>query len=314
MESIFLVEFLPSALAAVASIAAAFAALGSLRVGREAKRLAEKAALADHHSAAVALLSEELISVNEYTSSLVRLSRRLWIDWSSEIGALDELEKGGVDPRPLRHVLGNGVEMLVAHGKEKNGYRGVGRNAFSIVRDGINQLDDVEYAKLLQIADKTYSDFEATFGKPKQQELISEARAFRWVIYQLQKRIGMQQWRDVWKKGWSDDGWLTRYKKEYEEVSPMLRETMSKIKREKVRLSNSTFPLNSNPKLAAKFDLLLEVLEIVDEDCDMGMAELYGLEPHDDDLIALVIYTMAISYLLWRVVEEAMDEMVTCAE
>ncbi|WP_284450077.1 hypothetical protein [Spongiibacter tropicus] len=85
------------------------------------------------------------------------------------------------------------------------------------------------------------------------------------------------------------------------------------IQREKVRLSNSTFPLNSNPKLADKFDLLLEVLGIVDEDCDMGMAGLYGLESHDDDLIALDIYTMAISYLLWRVVEEAMDEMVTRA-
>ncbi|MEX0606381.1 MAG: hypothetical protein WD623_17405 [Marinobacter sp.] len=180
MDYADLMGSVPSALSAVASIAAAVAAWGSLKVSRESKRIAEQGALAVHHGSASNALSEGLERVAKESEEFSSLALDVWSQWAREIEQYERPDAGGSDPRPLRHVLTNGSEMLERHASKcgKN-YRHAQRSIFSIIRNGMGKTSDEEYQKLLKKADGTYLGFESVFGTPRTDKDISSALAFR---------------------------------------------------------------------------------------------------------------------------------------
>ena len=116
-------------MSAIASLAAAVAAFVSLRISKQSISVAEHSALAAHHSSASLEYSKIVNSLCEATKDYSELSYRVWVDWAGEIERKDNYKSGGVDPRPLRHVLSNGSEMLADYGSNCNSFgRSAGRS------------------------------------------------------------------------------------------------------------------------------------------------------------------------------------------
>jgi hypothetical protein len=289
----------PSFMSAVASIGAAIAAFLSLRVSREAKLFAEQSALAAHHgSAAIALTSavDELINS---TRTFYELSYDIWADWPSEIEKQDHRKAGGSNPRPLRHVLSNASEMLVNHGiGQRKRYKHAKQSMFSIVLNGVNNLNEAEFEGLLKKADGKYPDFEATFGTPSPKKNIATAPAFRWSCYQLNKRVEKKCWYEIWGKAWQGDGWLTRFRSEHSKIRPTLEAIIKSLNAERGKLNHTVFPLESNPSLCLKYDDFLGIVETLLEDCSLEFIdEAYSKHPHEEDVIQLIVYSMGIAFL-----------------
>lgn len=111
-----LIPSVMSAIAAVAvAVAAAYAAFVALSVSKNANSISEKGILASHHHDAASILSCSIDRLRKETKNLSDFSYDFLADWSREIGLKDERCKGGSNPRPLRHVLSNGGEMLATH-------------------------------------------------------------------------------------------------------------------------------------------------------------------------------------------------------
>lgn len=289
----------PSFMSAVASIGAAIAAFLSLRVSREAKLVAEQSALAAHHgSAAIALTSavEELINS---TQTFYELSHDIWTNWPREIERLDQRKAGGSNPRPLRHVLSNASEMLANHGiGQRKRYRHAKQSMFSIVLNGVNNMNEGEFKRLLKQADGKYPDFEAIFGTPSPKKSIDTAPAFRWACYQLDKRIEKKCWCEIWGEAWQVDGWLTRFRSEHSKIKPTLEAIITSLKAERGKLNHTVFPLESNPSLCLKYDDYFGVVETLLEDCSLEFIdEAYSKHPHKEDVIQLIVYSMGIAFL-----------------
>lgn len=292
-------DITPSFLSAIAAIAAAYAALASLRVSREAKLIAEQSALAAHHGAAAIALTSAVEKLILSTRDFFEISYSLHVDWPSEIERLDCREAGGSNPRPLRHVLSNASEMLTNHGSEKRKrFRQAKHVMFSIVRNGVNNLNEAEFENLLKQADGEYPNFEATFGTPSPIKSITTSPAFRWACYQLNKRIEKKYWFEIWRAAWQENGWLKRYRAEHSKITPTLEAIIKSVKTERDKLSHTVFPLESNPSLCLKYDDFLDVVETLLEDCSLEFIDdAYSEHPHKDDVIQLIVYSMGIAFL-----------------
>lgn len=292
-------DLVPSVMSAVASVGAAFAAFGSLRVSREAKLVAEQSALAIHHADAAIALSGAVEKLKESTKVFTELAYRTWAEWPSEIEALDHREAGGSNPRPLRHVLTDASEMLVKHGtRQRKKYRHIARLMYSIVRDGIDNLNNAEYEKLLRQADGEYSDFEGVFGATSVNKHISATPAFRWACYQLNRRIEKEKWCEIWKNAWHKNGWLNKLRAEHGKIKPALESIFASLKSERAKLEHTVFPLESNPLLCLKYDNVLGIVELLLEDCSLERVEGHAENPHKEDVIQLLIYSMGIAFLV----------------
>jgi len=305
MSRIELFALIPSLMSAIAAIAAAIAAFVALRISRKAHSLNESSVLAVHHNSAVLELSSGIDTLHKSTRNLSDFSYRLWADWASQIEAKDIRSNGGTNPRPLRHVLTNGSEMLAEHGKHhRRPYRYTQNAMFSIIRDGVTGVNDSEYNALLRKADGSYSDFEGVFGVPSQNESISNSDAFRWVCYQLARRVEEKDWSKIWKDAWEPDGWISKYRTEFSNVKPVLKEVLSSLRAEKTKVAHSAFPLESNPSLNKKYQTLFYALEVLLENGDLSILEHYQDAKFCEDIPQLVLYSMGMAYFVAQVLGE----------
>lgn len=294
------IELVPSGLSAIAAVAAAIAAFGSLKVSKDSKDVAKQSALAVHHGNAASTLTEVRSALAQDLESLSSLADAVCVAWASEIETNSSPEAGGTDPRPLRHVLSNGSEMLAWHasGRGKS-YRDSGRSIYSIVRDGIGQISESEYRYLLNKADGTYSSFEATFGAPSLNKQIKSSLAFRWVYYQLVKRVSVDAWSEIWSEAWRAGGCLAEFRAESESVNPLILSSLARLKQERDRLEHTVFPLDRNPELHRRYCRAIDILEGVFED-GFGLWEGHIDRPHPDDLVLLILYSMGIATLVCK--------------
>ncbi|MEH6470442.1 MAG: hypothetical protein V7752_04260 [Halopseudomonas sp.] len=298
MNETNLLDVVPSVMSAIATAGAAIAAFGSVRVSREAKKIAQQSALAVHHGSAANALSEAVETLDKMLEPFSDLAYEVWEGWSREIESLDHRDAGGSNPRPMRHVLTNASEMLVEHGSARGtNYRHAERSMFSIVRQGIDTLSDSEYDRLLRRGDGEYCDFESVFGPPPLKKSITTSPAFRWAIYQLNRRINIDDWLNIWTGSWVKNGWLNRYCEEHKKIKPTLKSVLTLLKSERAKLAHSVFPLEANPSLSLKYDKVLEVLEVLIEDCGLEIWEGHRKKPHKEDVVALVVYSMGIAFL-----------------
>lgn len=309
MDYVDLMDSVPSALSAVASIAAAVAAWGSLRVSRESKRIAEQGALAVHHGSASSALSDGLERVAKDSEEFSSLALDVWAQWARDIEQYELEDTGGSDPRPLRHVLANGSEMLVKHAtKDGKNYRHAHRSILSIIRNGMGKTSEEEYQKLLKKADGTYLGADSVFGTPRTDKDISSSLAFRWVYYQLIHRVENNSWLEVWKNAWSDGGWLTQYRDEFKRVQPVLKNTLESLKTEKAKLLHSVFPLDANDSLNRKYGQAIGTLEGLLKVGELDLFEGYIDHPHREDLVPLVLYSMGVALLASSAIDALTQE------
>lgn len=298
------IEIAPSALSAIATAAAAVAAFGSLKVSRESKLVAKQSALAVHHGSAANSLANALEFLAKELKPFYEQAFNVWVEWAREIEVYDCRRAGGTNPRPLRHVLTNASEMLESHAsKHGKDYRRTHRTIYTIVRDGMGEISDVEYRELLRKADGTYSDFEGVFGAPRLDKPIFSSKAFRWAYYQLIRRVTAENWREIWTKAWQDRGWLRNYCGEYDKVESVLRTTFESLKAEKAKLEHTVFPLEANPVLSHKYSWTLGILECLIESGGLNLFEGYVNDPHDADLVPLIVYSMGVAFLTNRAID-----------
>ena len=305
MDKVVLLDVVPSIMSAVAGVAAAVAAFVSLKISKQAKNIAEQSALAIQHNSAAIALSEAIDNLKESTKELFDLADEVFTEWAREIEKNDDKLDAGNDPRPLRHVLTNATEMLVTHAIEsRKSYRHVHRLMYSIVRDGVLNLNDSEYEILLKKGDGTYLDFENTFGKPSIREIISESKAFRWAFYQLTKRVKALDWKDVWNKAWLNDGRLSTYEDKYNKVKPTIEAINKSLKSEKTKLAHTVLPLESNTSLSSIYADIISITESLIEDCNLEAVQPYRSCFFEPDFIELVVYSMGVVLLTTKVVDE----------
>ncbi len=290
-------DAVPTFLSAVASIAAAIAAFSSLRINKRSIYIAESSALAIHHSSASLAYSNVITNLNEVTREFVKVSRSVQTKWSRELEGKDNSNLGGCNPRPLRHVISNGSEMLVNYGLNNNYWGNSANQAiFSAVRNGVGNLNDDEYQKLLKKADGEYQSFEGIFGVPSKSSSIVSASAFRWVCYQLTKRVKPEDWKEIWESAWLENGWLYNYQSEYLKIKPMLEDAKILLKAERIKLAHTAFPLDHNIALLAKYNETLKVIDHLLEDCNYELLDVYKDWKFNEDLNQLVLCSMAIIY------------------
>lgn len=300
MDAMNWYDFITSIMSAIATVAAAYAAFKSLQISREAKNDAKQSALAVHHRDAAIALTEAEVKLEERLKALSELAYSVWQKWPSRIEKLDNRDAGGVNPRPLRHVLSDASEMLSRHGMmQGNKLTYAARSMYEIVRDGINNLNDAEYKELLKRADGAYRDFEGVFGSTTKYSYISEAPAFRWACHQLNRRIEKKRWLEIWGEAWKKDGWIYKYRSEFKNIEPILKAVLSDLKSERAKLEYTVFPLESNKALLLKYDNMMISIEVLLDDCSLDLVEWYSDNtPHEEDGIPLILYTMGIACLM----------------
>lgn len=297
-------EIAPSILSAIATAAAAFAAFSSLKISRESKMVAERSALAIQHGEAAKTLTTTLENLSRELSDFSEIAYDLHSSWPREIEEFDCRSAGGLNPRPLRHVLINAGEMLERHAT-KNGvnYNHTHRAMFHTIRNGMGEFSETEFENLLQRVDGTYAEFEEVLGKPLSNKPINNSSAFRWAHYQLERRLTTENWRTIWRKAWTENGYLSNYRREYEKVLPALRESFVSIKREKDLLAHSVYPLEANLELFNKYKWTLEILQSLIESDYLDLIEYYIGGADDEDLVQLVVYSVGVSLLKRRAIE-----------
>ncbi|HHC6542763.1 TPA: hypothetical protein ACN32W_004473 [Vibrio parahaemolyticus] len=288
-------EVIPSSMSAVASVAAAVAAIASWRVSRRATSIAESTALATHHSAATLVYVHEVKQLNELVSELDKLAFEITSTWSKQLQRFDKPERGGSDPRPLRHVLHNGYELLVEFALDNKKQKGRGsREILSPIRNGMGSINEDEYKKLLQKMDGTTCSFEATLGSPSKSKGITSSPAFRWVYYQLLKRVDSQDWRSVWKEAWLEDSYLNQYKSVFARIKPELVGSRERLRNEKEKLIHTAFPIEKNLNLSEQYNQLLGALDCLIEDCDSELIEDYKNWDYSEEQCLLVLCSMGV--------------------
>lgn len=292
-------DFVPSVMSALASAAAAYAAFQSLQISREAKNDAKQSALAIHHREAAIVLTEVELKLEDSLRELSELALSIWQGWPRQIEKLDNREAGGVNPRPLRHVLSDASEMLSRHGiKTERKLTYAAESMYAIVRDGISNLNDTEYLELLKRADGEYCDFEAVFGSTTKYSSVAEAPAFRWACHQLNRRIAKVHWLEIWGDAWKKDGWLYKYRSESKSIEHELKIVLSNLNAEKSKLEYTVYPLGMNSPLMSKYDNMMMAIEVLLEGCSLESIEWYSENtPHEEEVIPLILYTMGISFL-----------------
>ena len=297
----------PAILSAIAAVAAAIAAFISLSVSKQAKLISEKSILAVHHGPAAIALTHAKEELKRNTENLLKYSQELTTKWPANIGKQDESSLGGSNPRPLRHVLADAGEMLFQYGVQKQRkYKSSSQHMFSIIRDGVNSLNDTEYEKLLKQADGEYLGFENVFGTSSKKQRITESLAFRWSYYQLLRRIHENDWYNIWKEAWFDDGFLCKFKTEHNSIKTVLDSIIISLRLEKEKLSHSVYPLESNSSLFLKYEEFLDWLRILNEDCNFEIVELYREHSCKEDSVALIIYSIGVAFLSMECIDKAL--------
>lgn len=300
-------DVVPSVMATAATIAAACAAFISLRISQEANHVSRQSILAAQHGSAAFEISKAVSDIKNGTKGLLDLCCSVQTDWAREIEKHDCRSAGGVNPRPLRHVLVNASKMLVCHGSShRENYINAQRLMYSILRDGID-LNDSEYTQFLKKADGTYKDFESTFGLPSTKKPILEAAAFRWACYQLVKRVDNERWNEIWLSAWKADGWLDKYQAEFLKMQPVLKAAQASLKLEKSKNEYGVFPIKSNPALSLKYESLLTALEVLLDDCGLEVLESYKEWACEEDCWKLITYSMGLACLASDILESVID-------
>lgn len=287
-------------LSAIASIAAAIAAFISLRVSKHSIAISESSALAEHHLSASSKYSEVVKELNDISREFSSFNMDLMVNWASEIECKDHRSNGGQNPRPLRHVISNGSEMLSNYGANNScwGTRSASRAMLSIIRNGIDDITDDEYSRLLNIADGQYNDFEIIFGNIAKYQDIAKYPAFRWVYYQLMKRVSDDDWSNIWNEAWLENGWLNKYKIEYLKIKDIFENARRLLKKEREKLAHSSLPLNCNFTLNGKYIEILETIDNILDDCNIEKLEFYRDWRFKEDSSLLVLSAISLSYFL----------------
>lgn len=251
----------------VAAIASAYAALMALRISRESVVISKSSALAVNHASASLTYTKVLKELNLVTQDLSEVCSDLLIKWPREIDAKDHPSCGGVNPRPLKHVLSNGYEMVVDYSLNCTLMnRSTQRVCIDIVRNSF--FDEHDFKLLLTQADHAYSDFEGVFGAPDKSCSIIKSQAFRWVYYQLFKRISVDDWCHIWEISNSGSGWLVKYKKEHLKIRSVLEEARENLIGEISKLEHTAFPLTVNIDLFNKYEaVLFAINNILNDSC-----------------------------------------------
>ncbi|WP_209300309.1 hypothetical protein [Aliivibrio fischeri] len=287
-------DVIPTLLSAVASIAAAVAAFVSLRISKRSISIAESSALAIHHNSASLVYSNVVTNLGEICRDLSEFSLKLSIEWPKELESKDHYNLGGKNPRPLRHVISDGGNMLANYALNNQLWGSSGNQAiFSVIRHGVSGLNDSEYKRLLKKADGEYQSFEGIFGIPSKSSSIVSASAFRWVCYQLIKRVKVEDWKNIWEVAWFENGWLYNYQVEYLKIRPILQQAKISLKTEKLKLAHTSFPLDYNTELSRKYDEILKVIDYLLNDCNSELLDDYKDWNFNEELSQLVICSMA---------------------
>ncbi|AOV89756.1 hypothetical protein [Vibrio parahaemolyticus] len=288
-------EVIPSSMSAVASVAAAVAAIASWRVSRRATSIAESTALSTHHSAATIVYVQEVKQLNALVSELDKLAFEITTTWSKQLQRFDNPDLGGIDPRPLRHVLHDGYELLADYASDSKKQIGAAsRGILSPIRNGMGSITKDEYNKLLKKVDGTSCCFEATLGSPSKSKSITSASAFRWVYYQLLKRVESQDWRSVWKEAWLEEGYLNQYKSVFVKIKPELIGSRDRLRNEKEKLIHTAFPIENNLNLSEQYNQLLGALDCLIEECDSELIEDYKDWDYSEEQCLLVLCSMGL--------------------
>lgn len=298
-------EFVPSVASSIAAMAAAYAAFRSLSISREARNVAEQAALAAHHGSAAEVLSQAIDDAVDVSKSLYEETLNIHTKWPSAIQSFDVRERGGVNPRPLRHVLSEIGDLLYKH-SSLNGkkFTHARSGMFSIVRDAPPIETEEEWERLLSKADGIYPDFSSTFGDPKTGKRITSSNAFRWAFFQLHRRVNSDDWLKVWRRAWSNDGEIVKYHREHEKAKEVLENIHKNLVREKKRIAHSAMPLGRSPELSAKYNKTLAILEALKDDCSIDIVEWYKDEKYKDMALPLVIFVVSLAVFSMNLINE----------
>tara|TARA_R110002095_G_C4164106_1_gene231155 strand:- start:222 stop:743 length:522 start_codon:yes stop_codon:yes gene_type:complete len=173
----------------------------------------------------------------------------------------------------------------------------------------MGETSEEEYQELLKAADGTYGSFETVFGNPQINKEISSSRAFRWACYQLIYRVKDDQWREIWLNAWTDGGWLRRYRAKFEQVEPVLQNALNTLKAEKAKLKHSAIPLDINHSLNLKYNRAVGTLEGLLEAGDLDLYEGYIDSPFSEDVVPLVLYSMAVALLAGSAIDTLVHEI-----
>ncbi|PHZ59813.1 hypothetical protein CRG86_007380 [Photobacterium leiognathi] len=261
---------------AVAAIASAYAAFAALRISRESAAISKASSLAGHHGPASLAYTKVVNEFKDVTHDLYDCSSTLLNRWGREIESKDHRSRGGVNPRPLRHVLCNGYMMTMQYGLSRHSMR---HTLISVLQNGMYDFSETEYQKLLSRLDNTYDDVEGVLGTPSTR-LITQSSAFRWICYQLIKRISHGEWQNIWRGSWDENGWLTQYQNEYVKVKPVLEAARKTLLDEKARLEHTALPLSKNTELFNKYNEAMSAINNILECSDMAY-----LQAHDSPIL-----------------------------
>lgn len=258
----------------VAAIASAYAALMALRISRESVVISKSSALAVNHASASLTYTNVLKELSLVTQDLSEVCSDLLIKWPREIDAEDHPSCGGVNPRPLRHVLSNGYEMVVDYSLNCTLMnRSTQRVCIDILRNTF--FDEHDFKLLLAQADDVYGDFEGVFGEPDKSCSIIKSQSFRWVYYQLFKRISVDDWYHIWKTSNNGSGWLVKYKNEHLKIRSLLEEAREKLIDEISKLEHTAFPLSVNIDLFNKYESVLVTIDNILNDSSVEFLDDY---------------------------------------
>lgn len=301
-------QITPAFMSAIASVAAAVAAIVSLKISRRSALIAESTALASHHSSAALVYTNVSRRLCESTNEFSEFCYEMLVNWPRDIENKDNVENGGNNPRPLRHVLSNGSEMLAQVSYKNANRSGGNRIILSVIRNGLGAMTHKEYQELLKKVDGKYCDFEGILGAPSNSKPVTSAPAFRWVCYQLIKRVEPNDWITLWKDSWSSGGWLSEYKTQYLKIKPIFCEAKQRLSAEKEKLAHSVFPLERNKQLNEKYRNILLMLDCLIRDCDYELLDDFKEWRYSEESSQLVLCSLATANLARMRLDGLADE------
>lgn len=291
-------EVIPAFLSAIAAIAAAIAAFQSVQIGKRSAEIAKETALATNHSSAALAYTEALKTLREaYPFFEVAYDTTSY--WAQDIEHQYAIPNtGGTNPRPLRHVLYDGSGTLAHYGIKRGEHsRIISQEILSVISNGMGIFNDAEYEKLLKKADGDPFGPDSIFGSPSPSAELKESPSFKWTCYQLLKRVTAPDWKSIWEEAWQNDGRIKIYQDEYLKVKPTFEKVYNTLKNERDKLAHGLFPIDHNPDLAQKYEKILFILNVLIEDCSLGVLKTYRKWEFDDENSHLILIAMAIARL-----------------